>query len=204
VGYQESQEAEKATRDEIGAEDSQLSVKSKELGDDQLVGEEHQDVGWGPDFLMYKELALHGPLRKRTQLVLLGQHVRAQKKDFNKKFVSLMHHKLDAIAKVGDRGTTRVQHDSTIASRRLCSATLYCSAGGRAQQADPGDPGGTRSLGKAAPEAQNHASRRPGVQHDGILEYSQPWLCGEGKLGSRSARGGPIKNSERSQHDLSM
>ena len=106
IGYQESQEAQKEAGGDIVPEDSQLSTKSRTstvLDDDQLVGEKHQEVGWGPNNLLYKELALHGPLRKRTQLVLLDQHLRAQKVDFNKKFDLLLHQKLDAIAKVSFR-----------------------------------------------------------------------------------------------------
>lgn len=100
IGYQESQEAEKPAGDEMAAEDSQLSSKSKQLDDDQLVGEKHHEVGWGPDNLLYKELTLHGKLRKRVQVMLLDQHIAAQKKGFNKKFDALLHQKLDTIAKV--------------------------------------------------------------------------------------------------------
>ena len=103
IGYQESQEAEKEAGGDIVQEDSQLSSKSRTstvVDDDQLVGEKHQEVGWGPGNLLYKELAMHGSLRKRTQLMLLDQHLRAQKVDFNKKFDTLLHQKLDAIAKV--------------------------------------------------------------------------------------------------------
>lgn len=75
VGYQEVGGTEKAGGEGIAGEDSNLSKQSDPVDDDRLVGENHQAVGWGPENLLYKELALHCPLRRRSQALMLDGHI---------------------------------------------------------------------------------------------------------------------------------